>query len=118
MDPTRLPKSGEILLVDPKYSDQTEPKDRPVLVISNEIFHYNLPYALCVGITTNIEPNPYLIPIPNRIIENGRLDSNSQVMCHKIALVKRNTVIKKLGDVTPDFYKTVMSKIMKDVIQQ
>ena len=106
---------GTIALADPKYPDQKSPKVRPLLVISSKDFHYNTHYAICVGITTSQEPDPYLMKLPRTKIENGQLECDSQIMCNKITTMQQNT-LRIIAQITPDLYTKIIKKIKDDVI--
>jgi len=99
------------------YPDQKESKVRPVLIISNSIFHQNSGFFVCVGITTNKTPNAYLLPFPRNQIEDGQLDFDSQIMCHRIVTLNSNFIKKKIAKVTKEFYGEITNKIDKDILE-
>ena len=109
-------KPGEIVLADPGYTDQKEKKIRPLLIISGKLLHQNTNYAVCVGITTSREPHPYLIQLSPKDIEDGRLNFDSQVMCHRIVSLKQ-TELRKIARLTPNFYEKIIKKIKQDVME-
>ena len=80
---------GDIVLADPKYPGQRKSKVRPLLVISSDEFHFDTQYAVCLGITTNQKPDPYLIRLPRTEVEDGMLMHDSQVMCSRIATLQQ-----------------------------
>ena len=104
-------------LGDPEYSDQKTRKVRPLLVISNSIFHQNNGLAVCAGITTNQKPHPYLIPITPKDVEGAMLEEQSQVMCLRISTVPCDKIVKKVARVTQKFYHTIIQKIETDVLE-
>ena len=104
-----------IVLADPKYPDQNTSKVRPLLIISSSEFHYNTRYAICVGITTSKEPDPYLIRLPRTEIKNGRLQYDSQIMCHRITTLQQDK-LRTIAKITPDLYTKIIKKIKHDVI--
>ena len=106
----------DIVTADPKYTDQKETKRRPLLVVSKHLFQQNSHYAVCVGITTSIQSNAYLVPIPKKEIEDGRLDHESQVMCHRIVTLRQSELSKSIGRVTPAFYEKIINKLKNDVL--
>lgn len=106
----------DIVTADPRYTDQKERKRRPLLVVSQALFHQNSSYAVCVGITTSIQSGTYLIPLPKKEIEHGRLDYESQIMCHRIVTLKQSELSKSIGRVTPAFYEKIVTKLKKDVL--
>ena len=67
----------DIVLANPMYPDQSDSKSRPLLIISNSIFHQNSGFFVCTGITTAKKSDPYLLPLPRKQVENGILDFES-----------------------------------------
>jgi mRNA-degrading endonuclease toxin of MazEF toxin-antitoxin module len=109
-------KPHEIILADPAYEDQSDKKKRPLLVISKSLFHQNSRYFVCLGITTNQEKDPYLVPITNKDTEYI-LKEKSQVMCKHVVTVPQEKIIKKITKVTPEFYARIMKKVKDDILE-
>lgn len=107
---------GAIVLADPKYPDQRTPKVRPLLVISSSEFHLNTQYAVCLGITTNPKPDPYLIQLPRTEVQDGHLTHDSQVMCNRMATLQQSK-LRKIATVTPGLYNKILEKVKRDVIE-
>lgn len=98
------------------YPDQNESKVRPLLIISNPIFHQNSGFFVCVGITTDKRTDPYLLPLPRKQIDEGELDFDSQIMCKRIVTLNSNVIIRKIAKVTESFYDEISKKIKQDVL--
>lgn len=107
---------GAIVLADPRYPDQRTPKVRPLLVISGSKFHLNTQYAVCLGITTNPKPDPYLVKLPRTEVQDGRLMHDSQVMCNRMATLQQSE-LRKIATVSPDLYGKILEKVRRDVIE-
>lgn len=107
--------SKDIVLVDPGYSDQRESKIRPALIISKSLFHQNSGFFVCLGITINMKPDPYLIPISSKNVD-VILEENSQVMCKRIVTVRQDAIKKKIASVTTEFYSKIINKITNDIL--
>lgn len=107
----------DIVLANPMYPDQKESKPRPLLIISNSIFHQNSGFFVCVGITTNKKTDPYLLPLPKKQVENGQLDFDSQIMCKRIVSLNCNSIEYKIAKVTENFYNKITNKIKQDVLK-
>lgn len=103
----------DVVTVDPRYLDQENPYSRPVLVISKKDFHKNTGFMIGIGITTSREKKPNLIPISNIDLEEGRFDSYSQVMLHRVAYAKIVELDSRMGKVKLDFYKKLTSELRK-----
>ena len=107
----------EIILANPNYPDQNIKKYRPLLIISSKKLHDNSDFVICVGITTNQTKSPFLIPIKNNDYELKMLKEKSQIMCHRIATIKKTLIVKKLTRIKPSLYNNVTNKIRNDIIQ-
>jgi mRNA-degrading endonuclease toxin of MazEF toxin-antitoxin module len=109
-------KPRDVIQADPGYEDQKDEKVRPLLVISKVLFHQNSMFFVSLGITTNQQKDPYLIPITNKDTLHI-LQERSQVMCKRIVTVHQSRIIRKLTEVTPSFYSVIMKKIKDDIIE-
>ncbi|HEY8109340.1 MAG TPA: type II toxin-antitoxin system PemK/MazF family toxin [Candidatus Nitrosotenuis sp.] len=109
--------SRDIVIAVPDYTDQSEPKPRPLIVISKSLFHQNSGFFVCVGITTNQKPDPYLIPIKPQYVENVELQEKSQVMCKRIVTVRSDKITKRIAKITPEFYAIITKKIKDEILE-
>ncbi|MDE1863332.1 MAG: type II toxin-antitoxin system PemK/MazF family toxin [Thaumarchaeota archaeon] len=109
-------KPRDIVQADPGYEDQKDEKVRPLLVVSRPLFHQNGRFFISLGITTNQEKDPYLIPITSKDTAHI-LQEKSQVMCKRIVTVSQSRILRKLTEVTPSFYSVIMKKIKDDIIE-
>jgi len=108
----------DIVLGNPMYPDQDESKVRPLLVISKSIFQQNCPYFICVGMTTNKKPDPFLIPMKRTQVEGDKpLDADIQIMCSRIVGMRHDAIIKKIAKMSSEYYEKVMNKIKKDILE-
>lgn len=107
---------GAIVLADPKYPDQKTPKVRPLLVISGSKFYLNTQYAVCLGITTNSKPDPYVVQLPRTEVQDGHLMQDSQVMCNRMASLQQSK-LRKIATATPGLYNKILEKVKRDVIE-
>ncbi len=107
----------EIILANPNYPDQTIIKYRLLLIISRKILHDNTDFVICVGITTSQTKSPFLIPIKNNDYASKMLSEQSQIMCHRVATIKKTLIVKKLTSIKPSLYDDVINKIKNDIIQ-
>ena len=112
----KIIRPRDIFIANPKYMDEEEGKTRPLLVVSKHLFQQNCQYAVCVGITSDTKPHAYLVPIPKKEIECGRLDFASQIMCHRIVALNQYALGRNIGRVTPAFYEKIISKLKNDVL--
>lgn len=71
---------------------------------------------IVLGITSNKTQQPYLIRLPPSKIEDGRLNSPSQVMCRRISTIPLAQA-RKIAKVSPDFYNHILAEAHKLVLQ-
>jgi len=107
----------QIVLGNPNYPDQKEGKVRPLLIISSDTFHQNSGFFVCVGITTNKEPDPYLLPLQSNQIKSGLLKYGGQIMCKRIIALNQKIIREKIAEVADLTYHKVIEKIEKDILQ-
>jgi len=108
----------DIILADPKYPDQTNPKVRPLLVISNQIFHQNSRFCICVGMTSSKDQDPYAIPYRNKDVLNGELDSDGHIVCRRLVALRSDKVLRRIGtQIKDEIYLKVIQKLQNDIIE-
>jgi mRNA interferase MazF len=104
-------KQREIVLVPFPYSDLTNTKRRPVLIVSND--DYNLSFqdiVVCV-ITSNLNTDSYSLELDNKDLEIGSLPESSVVKTHKLFTIHQSKIIRKFSVVKPEFFEEVSDKI-------
>mgnify|MGYP000361916755 CR=1 FL=1 len=112
-------EAREILLANITFPNQV-PKNRPIIVISkfsSIMFQPPSDILICLAVTSSITTNPYMIQIKNSDLEENRFPKPSQVVCDNIFTIMKSDVIKKIGKVTPEFYKHVTDLIKKNILE-
>jgi mRNA interferase MazF len=102
-------KQGDIIVVKFPFTDGSEFKKRPALVISNEIVNNTNDY-LVVQITSKI--NSDLLSIP--IYESDCLKPlplKSYVRVHKIFTINQSLILSKITSVKQSFIKKIADEI-------
>ena len=64
----------DLLLVPFPFSDQSDKKVRPVIVISNNNFNSHSEDVIVVGLTSNISKDRYTVDLNLNDLEEGRID--------------------------------------------
>ena len=102
-------KQADIVVVKFPFTDGSEFKRRPALIISNDLVNKTEDY-LIVQITSkytnddlsvNIEDSDCLKP----------LQLDSYIRIHKIFTIHKSLILSKITEVKPDFFKSVIDKI-------
>lgn len=102
-------KQGDIIVVRFPFTDGSDFKKRPALLISNETLNKTNDYLL-VQITSKLNIDGLSISIENYDSLDA-LPLKSFVRCHKIFTVHKSLILAKVTNVTPDFLKSVTEKI-------
>lgn len=87
----------EIVLVPFPYSDLSNTKRRPVLIISNNDYNDHFDDLLVCVITSNQFADKYSIELTNDDLEIGLLPEKSVVKVHKLFTVHKSKVLKKFS---------------------
>jgi mRNA interferase MazF len=92
------------------YTDLSERKVRPCLVISNEI---NQDIILCQITSQNIKKDKYSVNIKSSEVMDGSLQIDSFARCNMIFTANKNQIIKKICKIKKEKYDEVVSIILK-----
>ena len=101
-------KQGDIVLIPFPYSDLTGVKQRPALIISNEMLNKTQDRICCL-ITSNETGDG--ITIENKHFRDRKLPFKSYVKPHRIFTVNENIIRKKLCNINNEFHKLIINKI-------
>jgi len=103
-------KQGEVLLVPFPFTDLTQTKQRPAVVVSANWFNACRDDAVCVAITSQVpshlEPDQFEIPAQD--LTGAGLLKPSIAKVGKIFAIHETIVVKKIGQLTPDTTKKLI----------
>ncbi|HHW36473.1 MAG TPA: type II toxin-antitoxin system PemK/MazF family toxin [Bacillales bacterium] len=89
-------KQGDIVLVPVPYSDLTNRKQRPVLVISNDNYNKMTEDIVVVAITSQLKDLDYSVVIESKDLNEGELKVTSAVRADKVYTLSKDIVRKKI----------------------
>lgn len=92
-------ESGEVLLVPFPFTDLSQTKRRPVLVISNSRHNAKSNDFVCCGITSNLSNRPDSILLNTVDMSEGALPFRSRIKYDKIFTLEKGLAIKRLGKI-------------------
>ena len=98
----------DIVLVPFPYSDLTNVKQRPALIISNEKLNKTQDVICCL-ITSNIPDKGILIE--TRDFSSGKLPFKSWVKPQRIFTINQKIIIKRICSVNDKFHKSILDEI-------
>jgi len=93
------------------YSDLTQEKKRPVIVISGKKYNEKNSDLICCAITSNPRDYANSISISNSDLDVGNLKYESKIKPNKIFTLEQNKVIKHLGRLSILKSKEVVSSL-------
>ncbi|HRC33316.1 MAG TPA: type II toxin-antitoxin system PemK/MazF family toxin [Bacteroidia bacterium] len=102
-------KQADIVVVKFPFTDGSEFKKRPALIVSNEAVNKTGDY-LIVQITSKLNNDDLSIAI-NDVDCLQPLPLKSYIRIHKIFTVHKSLVLSKITDAKPHFLKSVTDKV-------
>ena len=104
-------KQREIVLTRFPFSNLTDFKVRPVLVLSKNTYNRKYADVIVCAITSNLEESEYGITISTEDLEEGNLKLTSKVRVDAITNIEQSIIIKKIGTLRIQIFKRVLNKI-------
>ncbi|MFD1737782.1 type II toxin-antitoxin system PemK/MazF family toxin [Bacillus salitolerans] len=102
---------GDIVLILVPFSDLTNRKQRPVLIISNDDYNKITEDIVVVAITSQLRDLDYSVVIEEANLDEGTLKTTSAVRADKVYTLSKNIVRKKFGKVNTEVLKDVQAKL-------
>ena len=100
----------DIVLVPFPFSDLSETRKRPVLVLSKDKDNKNSDDLIICAITSNLKNKNNLVLIENENLSEGSLPVKSSVKVNKLFCVDKSVVLKKFAKLN----KQTFDKIRKE----
>jgi mRNA interferase MazF len=104
-------KQGDIVLIPVPYSDLTNKKQRPVLVISNDNYNKMTEDLVVVATTSQLKDLDYSVIIEAKDLNEGELKVTSAIQADKVYTLSKDIVRKKFGEVNSEVLEGVRTKI-------
>lgn len=105
-------KQGDIVTVNFPFTDISQTKRRPALVISNDLVNKTGDYLL-VQITSQVKNDGLSLPINFEDYVNNPLQLASFVRLHKVFLLNESLIIKKSSEIKLSFRQRLSSAFQK-----
>lgn len=86
----------EIVLVPFPYSDLSNAKRRPVLIVSNDAYNAAFDDVVVCVITSNLRKDAYSVDLENADLEIGVLPESSIIKAHKLFTIHKDKIIRNL----------------------
>ena len=110
-------RQRDIVLVPFPFSDLSDQKVRPVLILSNDAYNRQSVDVVVCGLTTNLSPVPYSITIEVTDVEQpGTLRHKSRIKADTIASLEQTILIKQIARLKLPVFRQVIAMI-EDLIK-
>ncbi len=102
-------KQKDVALVPFPFSDFSDKKVRPVVIVSNNEFNKSSDDVIVCGITSNILKGFYSIEILD--LDEGNLFNPCCVKVENILKISKNLLIKRIGRLKDSDFSRVLEKL-------
>jgi len=103
----------EIVWIRFPYSDFSERKTRPALILSNDKYNRKSNDLIICAITSNLKEAEYTVNLKQENLISGNLPIKSKVKADKIMQVNKKLVLKPFGKLENKKFKEVTAKIQQ-----
>jgi mRNA interferase MazF len=107
-----LYKQGDVVVVNFPFSDLSQTKRRPVLVISNNLVNRTGDYLL-MQITSQLLNDGLSLPIESSDYSTRPLQLSSFVRLHKVFLLNESLIIRKETELKLSFHQKMLSAFQR-----
>ena len=105
-------RQRDIVLVPFPFSDLSDRKVRPVLLLSNDTYNARSDDVLVCGLTSNLRSAPYSIIVDVTDVEQpGTLRQKSKIKADAIASLEQSILIKRIATLRPPVFERVVGEI-------
>ncbi len=101
----------DIILIPFPYSNLSENKKRPAIVLSNEEYNSKNGDVICCAITSNPRNYERSIVINEKDLDEGNLRYESEVKPNKVFTLSQSLVIKRLAKLNVDKSKEIICQL-------
>ncbi|MBM4080034.1 MAG: type II toxin-antitoxin system PemK/MazF family toxin [Planctomycetes bacterium] len=105
-------RQRDIALVPFPFSDLSASKVRPVFILSNDEHNQQSADVVVCGLTTNLEPSPYSVPVaPADVEQAGTLRHKSKIKADAISFLDQSLIIKPIARLKLSVFRQVVREI-------
>lgn len=106
-------EQGEIVIVPFPFSDLSDIKQRPVLILSKNSDNEKFGDIITCGITSNLKNADYSIEIDNKDLSVGVIPVKSKIKVDKLFTLDKKIIKKKIARINKDTFNKVRSEFFK-----
>lgn len=104
-------KQKDIVLTKFPFSNLTDFKVRPVLVLSKDSYNRKYADVIVCAITSNLEESDYGLTITTESLEEGHLKMASKIRADAITNIEQAIILKKIGKVKQAVFNKVLNRL-------
>ncbi|WP_226376876.1 type II toxin-antitoxin system PemK/MazF family toxin [Oceanobacillus halotolerans] len=104
-------KQGDIVLLPVPFSDLTNRKQHPVLVISSDSYNEVTNNIVVVAVTSRLRDLDYSVVIESKDLKDGELKVTSVIRADNVYTLSKDIVRKKFGEVNTNVLEADRTKI-------
>lgn len=101
----------DLVLVPYPFSNLSENKVRPAIIVSNNNFNEICPDCIAVPLTSIIKDNIFSIPIEQKDMKNGKLIKQSAIRTDKIFSIEQKLIKLKIGNVNDFLFDKIKEEL-------
>ena len=107
-------KQGDIVLVLFPFSDLSNQKQRPAIILSNDIVNFSSDVVVA-QITSQIKNDGFSFYLDRKFLTTP-LIKDSEVRCHKIFSADKTIIRKSISSLLPEHLSNLIGKISTEVL--
>jgi mRNA interferase MazF len=101
---------GDIIILPVPFSDQSNKKLRPALIISDDLFNSKYPDLILLKITSIGHSLPFDVKINNKDLIEGELIKKSTINCGFLITAHKSIIKSKIGKISENKLKEIKEK--------
>ncbi len=105
-------KQGEILIVPFPFSDLSNIKQRPVIVLSKAEDNEISEDIITCGLTSNLKNSAHSVLIDNINLEEGSIPKKSRIKVDKLFTINKNSIKKKVARLNKKTFEEVKKEFI------
>ena len=106
-------EQGEIVIVPFPFSDLSSIKQRPVLILSNNIDNEKADDIITCGITSNLRDQHHSVLIDNINLDRGNIPVRSRIKVDKLFTLDKKIIKKRLAKINKKTFYDVKSEFLR-----
>lgn len=106
-------KQGDVILVPVPFTTLKEAKQRPALIISNDLHNAKVEDVVICGITSNIKDEEYSILLEQKDMAEGSIHFLSRIKADKLFTIHKAIIKRKLGRVNNTIIERTKQEFQK-----